>query len=231
MAFLASAKSRDTESQPQRMQAKKRRSMFDYTSEMRDPVTIGTMNKTFSENTRQGNCENQNLQCMQDLPTSINSVFSNANKSAVKIEEITQTDKDGAEIFDLQKSKLFNDKPRFQNIKERQTFFPNSPEWFHLGSRSAPLVRDTRERILHPEILPQTDSNVEFCQQDYTIQRKAMTDKMIVEENSNKKKIRSQILLHLLTQQRGHFITVIMMRQHVDSTLQQTTKTQDITRE
>ena len=56
MASLASAKSRDTESQPQRMQAKKRRSMFDYTSEMRDPVytskmrdpvTIGTMNKHF----------------------------------------------------------------------------------------------------------------------------------------------------------------------------------------
>ena len=188
MASLASAKNREAESQPQRMQAKKRRSMFDYTSEMRDPVTIGTKSKTFSENNRQENCEHQNLECMQDLPTSINSVFSNANKSAVKIEEIEQKDKDGGEIFNLQKSKLFNDKPRFQNIKERQTFFPHSTAWFHLGSRNAPLVRDTRERILHPEFPPQTDSNVEFCQQDYTMQRQAMTNKTIVEENSNKKK-------------------------------------------
>ena len=93
MASLASAESRDTESQPQRMQAKKRRSMFDYTSEMRDPVTIGTRNKTFSKNTTQENCENQNLQCMKDLPTSIDSVFAKANKSAVKLEEVTQTDK------------------------------------------------------------------------------------------------------------------------------------------
>ena len=132
MASLASAKNREAESQPQRMQAKKRRSMFDYTSEMRDPVTIGTINKTFSENNRQENCEHQNLECMQDLPTSINSVFSNANKSAVKrrsmldytsemrdpvtigtesavkLEEIEQKDKDGGEIFDLQKKRIYN---------------------------------------------------------------------------------------------------------------------------
>jgi hypothetical protein len=123
---------------------------------------------------------------MKDLPTSIDSVFAKANKSAVKLEEVTQTDKVGAEIFDPRKSNLFNDKPRFQNIKERQTFFPNSPEWFHLGSRDAPLVRDIRE-ISHLEILPQTDSNVNFCQQDYIIQRKAMTDKRIVDENASEK--------------------------------------------
>jgi hypothetical protein len=143
------------ESQPQRMQARKRRSILDYSSEMRDPVTIGTKNKTFSKNTTQEYCENQNLQCMKDLPTSIDSVFAKA-KSVVKLEEVTQTDKVVAEVFDPRKSKLFNDKPRFQNIKDRQMFFPNSPEWFHLGSRDAPLVRDIR-KIAHLEILPQTD--------------------------------------------------------------------------
>ena len=176
------------ESQPQRMQARKRRSILDYSSETRDPVTIGTENPTFSKNTTQEYCENQNqnLQCMKDLPNSIDSIFAKA-KSVVKIEGVTQANKVIAEVWDPRKSQLFNDRPRFQNVKDRKVFFPTSPEWFHLGSRDAPLVRDVR-KIAHLEILPQTDSSGDSFQSDYVMLKKAMTDKnQIVGGNSSDK--------------------------------------------
>ena len=139
------------QSQPQHMQVRKRRSILDYSSETRTPVTIEIGNPTFSKNTTQENCENQdqNLQCMKNLPNSIDSIFAKA-KSVVKIEGVTQANKVIAEVWDPRKSQLFNDKPRFQNIKDRQVFFPTSPQWFHLGSRDAPLVRDVR-KIAHLE--------------------------------------------------------------------------------
>jgi hypothetical protein len=45
---------------------------------------------------------------------------------------------------DTQRPQLVDDRPRFQNVKDRPVFFPTSPEWFHLGSYDAPLVRDVR---------------------------------------------------------------------------------------
>jgi hypothetical protein len=48
------------------------------------------------------------------------------------------------EIQDAQRPQLVDDRPRFRNVKDRPVFFPASPEWFHLGSYDAPLVRDVR---------------------------------------------------------------------------------------
>ena len=49
------------------------------------------------------------------------------------------------EIRDAHRPRLFDDRPRFQNVKDRPMFFPTKPEWFHLGSYDAPLVRDMRK--------------------------------------------------------------------------------------
>jgi hypothetical protein len=38
---------------------------------------------------------------------------------------------------DTQRPQLVDDRPRFQNVKDRPVFFPTSPEWFHLGSQSS----------------------------------------------------------------------------------------------
>jgi hypothetical protein len=61
---------------------------------------------------------------------------------------VTQADEVSAEVWDPRESQLFDDRPRFQNVKDRKMFFPTSPEWFHLGSRDAPLVRDVRQLAL-----------------------------------------------------------------------------------
>ena len=45
---------------------------------------------------------------------------------------------------DTKRPQLVDDRPRFQNVKDRPMFLPTSPEWFHLGSYDAPLVRDVR---------------------------------------------------------------------------------------
>ena len=58
---------------------------------------------------------------------------------------VTQADEVSAEVWDPRESQLCDDRPRFQNVKDRKLFFPTSPEWFHLGSRDAPLVRDVRK--------------------------------------------------------------------------------------
>jgi hypothetical protein len=35
---------------------------------------------------------------------------------------------------DTKRLQLVDDRPRFQNVKDRPVFLPTSPEWFHLGS-------------------------------------------------------------------------------------------------
>jgi hypothetical protein len=49
------------------------------------------------------------------------------------------------EIRDAHKPRLFDNRPRFQNVKDRPMFFPTNPGWFYLGSYDAPLVRDMRK--------------------------------------------------------------------------------------
>ncbi len=58
---------------------------------------------------------------------------------------VTQAGEFNTEIRDTHRPRLFDDRPRFQNIKERPMFFPTNPEWFLLGSYDAPLVRDARK--------------------------------------------------------------------------------------
>ena len=54
---------------------------------------------------------------------------------------VTQAGEFTTEIQDTHRPRLFDDRPRFQNVKDRPVFFPTNPEWFHLGSYDAPLVR------------------------------------------------------------------------------------------
>ena len=46
---------------------------------------------------------------------------------------------------DTRKPRLLDDRPRFLIVTNRPMFFPTNPEWFHLGSYNAPLVRDVRK--------------------------------------------------------------------------------------
>ena len=46
--------------------------------------------------------------------------------------------------WDTKRLQLVDDRPRFQLVKDRPVFLPTSPEWFHLSSYDAPLVRDIR---------------------------------------------------------------------------------------
>jgi hypothetical protein len=58
---------------------------------------------------------------------------------------ITQAGEFDTEIRDTRRPRLFDDRSRFQNVKDRPMLFPTNPEWFHLGSYTTPLVGDARQ--------------------------------------------------------------------------------------
>ena len=58
--------------------------------------------------------------------------------------EATDSGEINNEVREAYRPQLVDDRPRFQNVRDRPVFFPASPEWFHLGSHNAPLARDVR---------------------------------------------------------------------------------------
>ena len=67
------------------------------------------------------------------MTTKMEGASGKAQSTSVAIGNHRETKKEAAQTAD--------DRPRFDNVKQRPVFFPMSPDWFHLGSHCAPIAR------------------------------------------------------------------------------------------